>query len=607
MAAKAAAAPVAELTGPLAVLKDKFADAVTPGDYEGAVIANDKLVEAATFIRDELGYDYLSSVTGVDYPAANECEVVYHVYSTRHSGPPLVFKARTPRDNAVVPTLENVWPGADFQEREAWDLMGIKFEGHHNLKRILMWEGFEGHPLRKDWKEAYFEQDTKPFDSRWPGGHFQRGEERVPFGDNLNFPANFDPAVYTSGADAAIYDRVKAMDAAAGGILTPAERNGNGNGHAALDQPEENIETDHLVVNLGPQHPSTHGVFRMVVTLEGETIRHLEPVMGYLHRNHEKIGERNTYIQNMPFTDRLDYLSSMSNNFGYALAVEKLMGIKPPERAEYIRVIMAELTRVCNHVWAIGFLLNDLGAFFTPALYGMQERELILDLFEAASGSRMMCNYFRFGGVARDLPPGFVETARELVFERLPRKIDDFERYLSDNEIIRARCEGAGVLTAEDAIKYSVGGPVLRASGVAYDCRRADNYSIYDRFDFDVAVRYHGDVYDRYLLRLDEIRQSLRILQQALDQLPGGEIQTGKKAYSARVPAGQAYGRVEGPKGELGFYVVSDGTANPYRYHIRAPSFINLTALGPMCINQKVADAVIILGSIDIVLGETDR
>jgi NADH-quinone oxidoreductase subunit D/NADH-quinone oxidoreductase subunit C/D len=188
---------------------------------------------------------------------------VYHVYSTRHSGPPLVFKARTPRDNAVVPTLENVWPGADFQEREAWDLMGIKFEGHHNLKRILMWEGFEGHPLRKDWKEAYFEQDTKPFDSRWPGGHFQRVEERVPFGDNLNFPANFDPAVYTSGADAAVYDRVKAMDAAAGGILTPAERagNGNGNGHAGADQPEENIETDHLVVNLGPQHPSTHGVF----------------------------------------------------------------------------------------------------------------------------------------------------------------------------------------------------------------------------------------------------------------------------------------------------------------------------------------------------------
>ena len=600
MAAKAAAAPVAELTGPLAVLKEKFADAIKPGDYEGAVIVNDKLVEVATFIRDEMGYDYLSSVTGVDYPAANECEVVYHAYSTKHTGAPLVFKARTPRDNAVVPTLEGVWPGADFQEREAWDLMGIKFDGHHNLKRILMWEGFQGHPLRKDWKEAYFEQDAKPFDSRWPGGHYQRAEERVPFGDNIEFPPNFDPVSYTSAADSSVYDTVKAMDAQAGGLA------GNGNGHVA-DQPEDSIETDHLVVNLGPQHPSTHGVFRMVVTLEGETIRHLEPVMGYLHRNHEKIGERNTFIQNMPFTDRLDYLSSMSNNFGYALAVEKLMGIKPPERAEYIRVIMAELTRICNHVWAIGFLLNDLGAFFTPALYGMQERELILDLFEAASGSRMMCNYFRFGGVARDLPDGVLKKIDELVNERLPRKIDELDRYLTRNEIVRIRCEGEGVLTAEQAIAFSSTGPILRASGVPYDVRRADPYSIYDQLEFDVAVRYHGDIYDRYLVRLDEIRQSLRILRQAIKRIPEGPILAGKPQWQVRVPAGESYGRVEGPKGELGFYVVSNGKANPWRYHVRAPSFINLTSLAEMSRGSKVADVVVILGSIDIVLGEVDR
>ncbi|HJW83542.1 MAG TPA: NADH-quinone oxidoreductase subunit D [Anaerolineae bacterium] len=367
------------------------------------------------------------------------------------------------------------------------------------------------------------------------------------------------------------------------------------------------MQTDHLLVNLGPQHPSTHGVFRMAVTLNGETITALEPVMGYLHRNHEKIGERNTYIQNMPYTDRLDYICSMSNNLGYALAVEKLLGLKPPERAEYLRVIMVELTRIVNHLWAIGFLLNDLGAFFTPALYAMEERELVLDLFEAASGSRMMCNYMRFGGVVRDAPPGWLDTCRELVFERLPRKIDEIDLLLSQNDIIRARCIGVGYLSPEDAIAYSAGGPVLRASGVPYDVRRADPYSIYDRFDFDVAVRYNGDVYDRYLIRLDEARQSVRILQQALDQIPEGEIQAGKKQYSTRVPAGQAYGRVENPKGELGFYVVSDGTANPYRYHIRAPSFINLTALGKMCTGYKVADTVTILGSIDIVLGEVDR
>jgi NADH-quinone oxidoreductase subunit D/NADH-quinone oxidoreductase subunit C/D len=361
------------------------------------------------------------------------------------------------------------------------------------------------------------------------------------------------------------------------------------------------------VVNLGPQHPSTHGVFRIVVALDGETILGLKPVMGYLHRNHEKIGERNTFLQNMPFTDRLDYFSSMSNNFGYAIAVEKLMGVKPPERAEYLRVIMAEFTRLCNHLAAIGFFLNDLGAFFTPVLYGLEERELILDIFEAVSGSRMMCNYFRFGGVARDLPEGIEQKIYNLVYERLPRRIDEIDLFLTNNEIVRSRTIGVGVLTPEQAIAYSTCGPVLRASGVPYDLRRADPYSIYDRFDFDVAVRYHGDAYDRYLIRIDEMRQSVRILQQAIRSLPEGPIQEGKPQYQVRVPAGESYGRVEGPKGELGFYVVSTGKANPWRYHVRAPSFINLTPYELMCKGNKIADVVAILGSIDIVLGETDR
>jgi NADH:ubiquinone oxidoreductase subunit D len=329
--------------------------------------------------------------------------------------------------------------------------------------------------------------------------------------------------------------------------------------------------------------------------------------MGYLHRNHEKIGERNTFLMNIPFTDRLDYFNSMSNNFGYVLAVEKLMGVNPPERAEYIRVMMAELTRIVNHLVAIGFLLNDLGAFFTPILYAFEERELILDIFEEVSGSRMMCNYFRFGGVARDLPEGTYERVSDLVLNRLPRKIDDLDALLTQNEIIRARATGVGVLTPEDAIAYSEVGPVLRASGVPYDIRRADPYSIYDRFDFDVAVRYHGDIYDRYLIRMDEMRQSLHILEQVVRDIPEGPIQEGKPQYQVRVPAGEAYGRVEGPKGELGFYVVSNGKPNPWRYHVRAPSFINLSALGLMAKGNKIADLVAILGSIDIVLGELDR
>jgi len=358
---------------------------------------------------------------------------------------------------------------------------------------------------------------------------------------------------------------------------------------------------------MGPQHPSTHGVFRVAVMLEGETIVSLKPVMGYLHRNHEKIGERNTFLMNMPYTDRLDYLSAMSNNFGYALAVEKLMQITVPERANYLRVMMAEMTRIANHCMAIGALLNDMGAYFTPMLYALEERELILDIFEAVAGSRMMCNYFRFGGVARDLPEGALEKIKDLFFERLPRRIDELERFLTENEIVRARGVGQGVLTTEDAIRYSAAGPLLRASGIPYDVRRAEPYGIYDRFEFEVAVRTHGDIYDRFMIRLDEIRQSIRIVQQAVKDLPQGPIQTGKPQYQVRVPAGEAYGRVEGPKGELGFYVVSNGRPNPWRYHVRAPSFINLTAFGPMCVGQKVADVVAILGSIDIVLGETDR
>jgi NADH-quinone oxidoreductase subunit D/NADH-quinone oxidoreductase subunit C/D len=284
-----------------------------------------------------------------------------------------------------------------------------------------------------------------------------------------------------------------------------------------------------------------------------------------------------------------------------------MLGIQPPIRAEYIRVIMAELTRIASHIWSIGFLLNDLGAYFTPALYAMEERELILDVFEAVAGSRMMVNYFRFGGVVRDVPDQILRKIRDLVFNRLGKKIDEMDRYLTDNEIVRSRCEGIGVLTAEEAIAYSVTGPLLRSSGVPYDIRRADPYGIYDQLEFDVCYRTHGDVYDRYLIRLDEMRQSLRILKQVVNQIPEGPIMSGKAQYTFRVPAGEMYGRVEGPRGELGFYVVSDGKPNPKRYHVRAPSFINLTGLEAMCKGAKIADAVTILGSVDIVLGEVDR
>ena len=309
----------------------------------------------------------------------------------------------------------------------------------------------------------------------------------------------------------------------------------------------------------------------------------------------------------MPYTDRLDYFCSMTNNWAYALTIEKLAGLQPPERAEYIRVITAELTRILNHTCLIGFLVQDMGALGTPLMYAFREREKILDLFEALSGSRMMCNYMRFGGCRVDLPVGWLDEARRVVAE-YPRFLDEYERLLSENEIIMARTQGVGVLKPALAINASITGPMLRATGVNYDIRKVDRYGIYDRFEFRIPLGEHGDVYDRYMIRCLEMRESLKILEQALRDIPEGPIIDPKyKIRSFKPKPGEAYGRIEGPKGELGFYVISDGSTNPYRYRVRPPSLINLTVLQDMYIGQSIADAVIILGSVDIVLGEVDR
>ena len=362
-----------------------------------------------------------------------------------------------------------------------------------------------------------------------------------------------------------------------------------------------------LEIAMGPQHPSTHGVFRMDVVLDGEKVVKLRPIFGYLHRNHEKIAEGATYLAAFPYTDRLDYFCSLTNNWAYALSVEKLAGFKVPERAEYIRIITAELTRLQNHVSLCGFLLQDMGASGTPLMYAFREREKILDLFESLTGARMMCNYMRFGGCRCDLPPGWLEQAGKVV-EDFPRFLDEYEALLTGNEILMSRTQGVGVLAPDLAVNASITGPMLRASGVNYDIRKVDRYGIYDRFSFRVPLGDHGDVYDRYMVRVLEMRESLKILQQALKEIPQGAIIDPKaKLRGFRPKAGEAYGRIEAPKGELGFYLISDGSPNPYRYRVRPPSFINLTILEDLCVGQHVADVVIILGSVDIVLGEVDR
>ena len=345
----------------------------------------------------------------------------------------------------------------------------------------------------------------------------------------------------------------------------------------------------------------------MNVALDGEIVRKLKPVFGYLHRNHEKIGENASYLAAMPYTDRLDYICSMTNNWAYALSVEKLAGIEVPERAEYLRVILAELTRLVNHVSLLGFLLSDMGAWGTPLMYAFRERERVLDLFEALSGSRMMCDYMRFGGCRVDLPPGWLEQTRKIV-DGFPRFLDEFEELITGNEILMARTQEVGKLPAELAISAGITGPMLRACGVNYDIRKVDGYGIYPRFKFRVPLGEHGDTYDRLMMRVLELRESLAILKQAMDEIPEGPIQNPKvKLRAFKPPLGEAYGRIEAPKGELGFYLVSDGTANPYRYRVRPPSFINLTILEDMCLGHTVADVMVILGSVDIVMGEVDR
>jgi NADH-quinone oxidoreductase subunit D len=376
-----------------------------------------------------------------------------------------------------------------------------------------------------------------------------------------------------------------------------------------LPKPAANGEVagELLEISMGPQHPSTHGVFRMDVVLDGERVMKLKPVFGYLHRNHEKIAEGTTYLASIPYTDRLDYFCSLTNNWAYALAVEKLAGLQVPERAEYIRVITAELTRLQNHTCLAGFLLQDMGASGTPLMYAFRERENILDLFESLTGARMMCNYMRFGGCRCDLPVGWLEEAKQVV-DGFPRFLDEFEALLTGNEILLSRTQGVGVLPRQLAVNASITGPMLRAAGVNYDLRKVDKYGIYDRFQFRVPLGEHGDVYDRYMIRVLEMRESLKILQDALRDIPTGPIMDPKaKLRGFRPKPGEAYGRIEAPKGELGFYLISDGSPNPYRYRVRPPSLINLTVLEAMCLGQHIADVVIILGSVDIVLGEVDR
>ncbi len=387
--------------------------------------------------------------------------------------------------------------------------------------------------------------------------------------------------------------------------------------------------TELMTINMGPSHPSTHGVLRLLLELDGETIVKCTPDIGYLHRGVEKLCEYKTYHQCIPLTDRLDYLAPMSNNLGYVLAVEKLLDVEVTPRAEYLRVILTELTRISSHLLWLATHALDIGAM-TVYFYAFRERETIYDIFEMVSGQRMNISYVRIGGLANDVPGGFVERVRDFV-EKFPKFMDDYDGLLTKNKIFMNRTIGVGVIKKEEAIAIGLSGPSIRASGVTWDVRKNEPYSSYDEFDFIAPVFNNGDVYDRYLVRMEEMRQSNEIIRQAIDRLPGGSVNADSKEvvlppkeevyntmegliYHFKIltegikpPEGEVYFVIEAPKGELGYYLVSDGTDKPYRFRIRPPSFVNMEAFSDMVEGQLIADVVAVIGSLDIVLGEIDR
>ncbi len=367
------------------------------------------------------------------------------------------------------------------------------------------------------------------------------------------------------------------------------------------------IRSEPVTINIGPQHPSTHGVFRLRVTFDGEVIVDLEPVFGYLHRGSEKLAEERTYVQVITLTDRLDYVAAMTNNQAYCIAVEKLAGIEVPDRAKYLRTIAAELQRIASHLVATGFFLNDVGAFATPLMYCFRERERILDLFEMLCGARITLSYMRPGGVFDDAPEDFWPALKKFVQE-MPHYIDEYEQLITENEVFVVRTRNIGILSQETAINCSVSGPMLRATGLAWDWRKMDPYDAYDRVKFEVPTGTVGDNFDRYWIRIQEMRQSVKIIEQCMQQIEPGPVKAFSEPQLIRPePGAEAYGRVESPKGELAFYLVSDGGISPYRCKIRSPSLINLTVLHDLLVGWKLADLIVTFGSIDINMGEVDR
>jgi NADH-quinone oxidoreductase subunit C/D len=532
------------------------------------IVRREVLADLARELRDDprTRFDMMMDLCGVDFPDREErFEAVYHLYSLPRAAR-LRLKVPLREDDLAVPSLISVWKAADWFERELYDMFGVRVDGHPNLRRLLTHEGFQGHPLRKDYDPA----------RRWI-----LTEDKI-------YKPHFD---LPEGGDD-LFER--------------------------------------MTINIGPSHPAMHGTFRLMAVLDGETIVASDVEIGYLHRCFEKMSETHTWQHVIPYTDRLNYCSSFINNVGFCKTVEKLLGIEAPPRAVWARTILSEFSRIMDHCVCNGTTLVDAGAL-TNFWYLFQPREEIYGLLESCCGSRLTVSYGRIGGLSHDLPPDFMERSRKLV-EMIPQHLEDVEKLVDRNRIWLDRSVGVAAISGEEAVNWGWTGPCLRASGVGYDVRRAHPYDLYDTVDWDVPVLYGGDVYDRYRIRMMEIRESLKIIRQLLDRgMPEGPFivddphvalppkeacynQMESMIYHFKlimdgihVPAGEIYSMTEGANGELGFYTISDGSSKPYRNHARGPCFPIFSTFPRLINGGSLSDSIVSLGGLNIIAGELER
>lgn len=562
-------------------LNERFGNAITefsaPCDMFTFQVQADQFKNVLRFLRQESSVKYrrLEDLTAIDESARrkpgnySDYTLVYSLLSFDRPGR-IRLKVPVEGKDPEIPTITDIWPSANWYEREVFDMFGIRFDGHPDLRRILMPQGWQGHPLRKS--------------------HPGRATEMAPF--------TLDDVPAGEPVDAGIFMK-----------------------QAGDDQ--------EMLLNVGPHHVSTHGLMRFVISLDGEEISDMKMDIGYHHRGVEKIGERQTWHQFIPYTDRVDYLAGAANNLPYVMAVETLAGIKIPERAQCIRVLLSELFRLSNHLVFVGTFAHDIGAM-TPTFYTFREREMILDIVEMITGGRLHPSWFRIGGVAADLPEGWKEAVDAFV-KVFPERIKEYETLITDNPIIKARTRGVGKISADDAIDWGISGPNLRACGLDWDLRKKFPYSGYETYDFEIPTAVEGDCYARYLVRVEEMRQSLKIIEQAASRMPSGRYISDDYRYvvprredmlhdieslihhfinvtrGPKMPPGEAYASCEIPRGEQGYYLVSDGRGYSYRTRIRTPGFANVQIMPKICAGWSISDLIAIIGSLDYILPDIDR